>query len=161
MDQFFIDNPKYANTGAKNKAIYENWKKSAFENKLTFEGRHSGFQAEVKSEFETETGKTTIKTARQLQSAAGNILPRIAEITTFTYITKKINYSAPIIKITANSLIQNIGNLFDFKSKKIVLLNPKYFIRTNNERICRKVFVKLFGILCSLIIYFLRYYLDF
>jgi hypothetical protein len=140
MDQFFIDNPEYANSGAKNKAIYENWKKNALDNKITFEGKYSEFHTEVKSEFETETGKTTIKTVRQLQSAAGSILPRIAEITTFTYITKNINYSAPVIKITTNSLLQNLGNLFDFKSKRIILLNPKYFIRTNNERICRKVF---------------------
>ncbi|WMX13861.1 hypothetical protein [Aureispira sp. CCB-E] len=38
MDQFFIDNPQYANPVAKNKAIYENWKAFTLDNKGVFEG---------------------------------------------------------------------------------------------------------------------------
>lgn len=139
MDQFFIDNPQYANPVAKNKAIYENWKAFTLDNKGVFEGIHNGFCAEITSRFKTEKSETTIKTSRQLQSAAGSIFPRIAQVTTYTYIKKRITYQAPIIKIKTNSLLNNLVNVWDLKNKKIPYSNHRYLIKANHQDICKKI----------------------
>ncbi len=93
----------------------------------------------MKFSFWSEGNTTNIVTVRQLQSAEGSLIPRLAPITTFTYVTQKVTGNLPTIKIVPNNLGSQLSAVFDFKNEKISHRFYHYLIRSNDATACKKL----------------------
>ncbi|MCH2044720.1 MAG: hypothetical protein MK212_11430 [Saprospiraceae bacterium] len=139
MDKFLEENPQHKYTAEINKSIFNNWKFLAEQHSATFTGKHNGLHADIKTKFQTSLGPASISISRALQSAAGTaVLPRIAEITTFTYITINTNYTSSKLIIRKANLINSLFSIFRFNLKSIES-SRNYIVKSKKLKIGKEI----------------------